>query len=246
MADARGRRPTARSRCPTGPRCSTRAVPRASTCRRCASARRSPRRTPAASASSSSKAAACSCPPARGRRRRHGRAHRTPIAPHTPASSCSSCSPRRPTSTGRRTSRRGSTSTAPTPSGSATTSATVHQPATVDNDLYVRDYGRCILCYKCVDACGEQWQNTFAISVAGRGFDAHISTEWDVGCPTRPACTAATASRCARPARSRRRPSSTCATRVMGRDPPDRHRRRSAPTAASVATSSCTCRTTRS
>ena len=61
--------------------------------------------------------------------------------------------------------------------------ATVHQPATVDNELYVRDYGRCILCYKCVDACGEQWQNTFAISVAGRGFDAHISTEWDVVAP---------------------------------------------------------------
>jgi len=57
--------------------------------------------------------------------------------------------------------------------------ATVAQPATVDNDLYVRDYAKCILCYKCVDACGEQWQNTFAIGVAGRGFDAHISTEWD-------------------------------------------------------------------
>jgi predicted molibdopterin-dependent oxidoreductase YjgC len=61
--------------------------------------------------------------------------------------------------------------------------ATVHQPATVDNDLYVRDYGRCILCYKCVDACGEQWQNTFAISVAGRGFDARISAEWDAALP---------------------------------------------------------------
>jgi len=58
--------------------------------------------------------------------------------------------------------------------------ATVAQAAKVDNDLYVRDYGKCILCYKCVDACGEQWQNTFAIAVAGRGFDAHISTEWDV------------------------------------------------------------------
>jgi predicted molibdopterin-dependent oxidoreductase YjgC len=55
--------------------------------------------------------------------------------------------------------------------------ATVHQPATVDNELYVRDYAKCILCYKCVDACGEQWQNTFAIGVAGRGFDARISTE---------------------------------------------------------------------
>ncbi|MEV4574789.1 2Fe-2S iron-sulfur cluster-binding protein [Nonomuraea jabiensis] len=57
--------------------------------------------------------------------------------------------------------------------------ATVEQPAKVDNDLYVRDYSKCILCYKCVDACGDQWQNTFAIAVAGRGFDATISTEFD-------------------------------------------------------------------
>jgi len=58
--------------------------------------------------------------------------------------------------------------------------ATVEQPPTIDNELYVRDYAKCILCYKCVDACGEQWQGTFAISVAGRGFDAHISTEFSV------------------------------------------------------------------
>jgi predicted molibdopterin-dependent oxidoreductase YjgC len=58
------------------------------------------------------------------------------------------------------------------------TAATVQQPTKLDNDLYVRDYGKCILCYKCVDACGEQWQNSFAITVAGRGFDARISTEY--------------------------------------------------------------------
>ena len=58
------------------------------------------------------------------------------------------------------------------------TAATVHQPVKVDNDLYVRDYSKCILCYKCTDACGDQWQNTFAITVAGRGFDARISTEY--------------------------------------------------------------------
>ena len=58
--------------------------------------------------------------------------------------------------------------------------ATVEQPVKVDNDLYVRDYSKCVLCYKCVEACGEDWQNTFAIAVAGRGFDAHISTEHDV------------------------------------------------------------------
>ena len=56
----------------------------------------------------------------------------------------------------------------------------VDQPVKVDNELYVRDYAKCILCYQCVDACGEQWQKTFAIGVAGRGFDARISTEYDV------------------------------------------------------------------
>jgi predicted molibdopterin-dependent oxidoreductase YjgC len=60
---------------------------------------------------------------------------------------------------------------------------TVAQPVKIDNDLYVRDYSKCILCYKCVDACGEQWQNSFAITVAGRGYGAHISTEYDVELP---------------------------------------------------------------
>jgi predicted molibdopterin-dependent oxidoreductase YjgC len=61
--------------------------------------------------------------------------------------------------------------------------ATVAQPPKVDNELYVRDYSKCILCYKCVEACGVDHQNTFAIAVAGRGFDAHISTELDVPLP---------------------------------------------------------------
>jgi predicted molibdopterin-dependent oxidoreductase YjgC len=60
---------------------------------------------------------------------------------------------------------------------------TVRQPVKVDNELYVRDYSKCILCYKCVEACGSDAQNTFAIATAGRGFDAHISTEFDIGLP---------------------------------------------------------------
>ena len=60
---------------------------------------------------------------------------------------------------------------------------TVAQPVKVDNDLYVRDYSKCVLCYKCVEACGVDAQNTFAIAVAGRGFDARISTEADVPLP---------------------------------------------------------------
>jgi predicted molibdopterin-dependent oxidoreductase YjgC len=62
-------------------------------------------------------------------------------------------------------------------------SATVAQPVKIDNALYVRDYAKCILCYKCVEACGTDAQNTFAIAVAGRGFDARISTEYDVPLP---------------------------------------------------------------
>jgi len=69
------------------------------------------------------------------------------------------------------------------PSRFGASAATVAQPVKVDNDLYVRDYSRCILCYKCVEACGVDAQNTFAIGVAGRGFDAHISTEFSVGLP---------------------------------------------------------------
>jgi len=69
------------------------------------------------------------------------------------------------------------------PATDGATAASVRQPVKIDNDLYVRDYSKCILCYKCVEACGVDAQNTFAISVAGRGFDARISTEFDVGLP---------------------------------------------------------------
>ena len=74
----------------------------------------------------------------------------------------------------------GSSSTGLSSTGEA---ATVAQPVKIDNEAYVRDYSRCILCYKCVEACGEDAQNTFAIAVAGRGFDARISTEFDVTLP---------------------------------------------------------------
>ncbi|HTU82899.1 MAG TPA: 2Fe-2S iron-sulfur cluster-binding protein [Candidatus Acidoferrales bacterium] len=63
------------------------------------------------------------------------------------------------------------------------TGETVERPIKIDNALYVRDYSKCIMCYKCVEACGTDAQNTFAIAAAGRGFDAHISTEFDVALP---------------------------------------------------------------
>lgn len=69
------------------------------------------------------------------------------------------------------------------PSRFGASAATVAQAPKIDNTLYVRDYAKCILCYKCVEACGVDAQNTFAIAVAGRGFSAHIATEYDVPLP---------------------------------------------------------------
>ncbi len=59
----------------------------------------------------------------------------------------------------------------------------VAQPVKLDNELFVRDYARCMLCYKCVEACGTDAQNTFAIALAGRGFEARIATEHEVALP---------------------------------------------------------------
>ena len=61
--------------------------------------------------------------------------------------------------------------------------ARVEQPVKIQDHLYIRDYDKCVLCYKCVDACGEEAQFTFAIAMSGRGFDNQISTEFDVSLP---------------------------------------------------------------
>jgi predicted molibdopterin-dependent oxidoreductase YjgC len=56
-------------------------------------------------------------------------------------------------------------------------------PVIDDNALFVRDYAKCMLCFKCVEACGDDAQHTFAIAVAGRGGDAKIATELEVPLP---------------------------------------------------------------
>ncbi len=53
----------------------------------------------------------------------------------------------------------------------------------IEDDLYIRSYDRCVLCYKCVEACGEDAQWTFAIAMSGRGFNNRISTEFSVELP---------------------------------------------------------------
>jgi len=61
--------------------------------------------------------------------------------------------------------------------------AEVEHPVNTDNGLYVQDLSKCVLCYRCVSACGDDAQHTYAISVTDRGFGAAISTEFDVALP---------------------------------------------------------------
>ena len=61
--------------------------------------------------------------------------------------------------------------------------AVIDEPIRIEDELYIRDYDKCVLCYKCVSACGDDAQHTFAIAVAGRGFDNRISTEFDAVLP---------------------------------------------------------------
>ena len=68
--------------------------------------------------------------------------------------------------------------------GDGQTAARVAQPVKVDNDLYVRDYTQVHpLLQVRRGAAAPTAQNTFAIAVAGRGFDARISTEFAVPLP---------------------------------------------------------------
>ena len=127
------------------------------------------------------------------------------------------------------------------------TAATVYAPVKIDNELYVRDYSKCILCYKCVDACGEQYQNTLRDPRRGpRLRRAHLDRVRRRAARVRlrllrqlhrrlPDGRADVPLR-ARAARGGR----------LAGGRPDGDARRSARTAASAATSSSTCRTTRS
>ncbi|MES4792346.1 MAG: hypothetical protein C4321_04590, partial [Chloroflexota bacterium] len=45
-----------------------------------------------------------------------------------------------------------------------------------DNAVYIRDYSKCILCWRCVQACGTDIQYTFAITLGERGFHTHVDT----------------------------------------------------------------------
>ena len=49
-------------------------------------------------------------------------------------------------------------------------------PVYDDNPFYLRDYNKCINCWRCVQVCAEDAQYTFALSFDGRGFHTTIGT----------------------------------------------------------------------
>ena len=52
-----------------------------------------------------------------------------------------------------------------------------------DNPFYVRDYAKCIMCWRCVQACGDDLQFTYALSLGGRGYQSTIATFYDAPMP---------------------------------------------------------------
>ena len=56
-------------------------------------------------------------------------------------------------------------------------------PLIDDNPMYIRDYAKCILCWRCVQVCAEDAQYTFALSFDGRGFETQIGTFFDNAMP---------------------------------------------------------------
>ena len=56
-------------------------------------------------------------------------------------------------------------------------------PVFDDNPMYVRDYSKCILCWRCVQVCADDAQFTFAINFKGRGFETGIGTFFDKPMP---------------------------------------------------------------
>lgn len=52
-----------------------------------------------------------------------------------------------------------------------------------DNPMFIRDYSKCLLCWRCVQVCAEDAQYTFAINFDGRGFETQIGTFFDKAIP---------------------------------------------------------------
>lgn len=56
-------------------------------------------------------------------------------------------------------------------------------PVKDDNPMYIRDYAKCVLCWRCAQVCAEDAQYTYAINFSGRGYETEIGTFFDAPMP---------------------------------------------------------------
>lgn len=56
-------------------------------------------------------------------------------------------------------------------------------PLIDDNPMYVRDYAKCVLCWRCVQVCADDAQYTYAINLSGRGFETLVGTFYEKSIP---------------------------------------------------------------
>lgn len=56
-------------------------------------------------------------------------------------------------------------------------------PLKDDNPMYIRDYSKCLLCWRCVQVCADDAQYTYAINFEGRGYETQIGTFFDKSIP---------------------------------------------------------------
>lgn len=49
-------------------------------------------------------------------------------------------------------------------------------PVLDDNPMFIRDYAKCVLCWRCVQVCADDAQYTYAIDFTGRGYATSIGT----------------------------------------------------------------------
>ena len=67
-----------------------------------------------------------------------------------------------------------------TPISIASRASAVNAASVIDdNPMYIRDYEKCILCWRCVQVCADDAQYAFAINFSGRGFETSIGTFFD-------------------------------------------------------------------
>ena len=52
-------------------------------------------------------------------------------------------------------------------------------PVLDDNPFYIRDYSKCVMCWRCIQVCAEDVQNTYALTWGGRGIGSRVTTAFE-------------------------------------------------------------------